>query len=312
MAPLVADHPVPNGAFALGDVVLMLRMILGLVPPYPPVNQFHIGDSIGEVEAADGTIGEPHHETVWSTGYDGGDIVASFNERFEGIDPDAYYENNAARDPTFNHAASGATMANFASQAQDIVTATQTTPSGTAGMVTVFLGNNDVCADSLAEMTDPALFEAQYRAGLDVLADAEATRNARIHVSGIPAIYWLWEAKRDRWQCRWFIWPFVPCGNLLDNPADDCASEASRNDPDTVYPGDGANCQRRKEFHRRIRDEYNPVLRDVLEEYRSSGELPYASYIDILDVRFESSHVNNGDCFHPSTAGHALLSDEEW
>jgi hypothetical protein len=131
-------------------------------------------------------------------------------------------------------------------------------------------------------------------------------------VSGIPAIYWLWNAKRNDFWCRVFVWPNVPCENLLDNPSDDCVSGTSREDPDNDYPGDGTNCQRRKEFHRIIRDTYNPILRDVLEEYRASGALPNARYTDIYDVRFDSDHVNGGDCFHPSTTGHALLAEKEW
>jgi hypothetical protein len=208
-------------------------------------------------------------------------------------------------------------MADFADQAQAVITAAAQTPSGEAGQVTVFLGNNDVCAPSLAEMTDPAVFEAQYRAGLDVLAASDATRTARIHVSGIPAIYWLWNAKYNITWCR-LAWSAVPCENLLDNPADDCASSASRIDPDNDYPGDGANCLRRKDFHRIIRDTYNPILQTVLEEYRLSGQLPNAGYIDIYDIQFESEHVNgssglfSGDCFHPSTAGHALIAEKEW
>ena len=142
-----------------------------------------------------------------------------------------------------------------------------------------------------------------------MLAADTTFRNAQINVSSIPAIYWLWNAKRSVLWCRVFVWPFVPCENLLDNPSDDCASSISRGDPDNVYPGDGVNCQRRKEFHRLTRDTYNPILRDVLTEYRESGALPNARYTDIFDVRFESSHVNSGDCFHPSTDGHALLAE---
>lgn len=346
VAPLTSGVPEPNGTFDLGDVLVILRVVLGdIVLPYcgdgavqapeqcddgnstggdgcdarcliepllAPANQFNIGDSIGEGEAADGTIGEAHHETVWSTGYAGGDTVDAFNERFESVEPADYYENTISRDPVFNHALSGSEMIDFAGQAQSVVVSTASTPSGNAGQVTVFLGNNDVCAPSLSEMADPALFEAQYRAGLDVLASDATTQNAQIHISGIPAIYWLWNAKRNVFWCRVFAWPFVPCQNLLDNPGDDCESGASREDPDTVYPGDGQNCQRRKEFHRRIRDIYNPILRDVLEEYRVAGDLPNASYIDIFDVRFDSGHVNGGDCFHPSAAGHALISDRQW
>jgi lysophospholipase L1-like esterase len=315
VAPLVSGAPQPDGVFDLGDVVVITRLVLGelvLATPAPPANQFNIGDSIGEGEAANGTIGEPHHETVWSTGYDSGDIVNTLNERYETLAPADYYENNAARDPVFNQAVSGAVMADFAGQAQDVVAASSQTPSGTAGQVTMLLGNNDVCADTLADMTNPAQFEVQYRAGLDVLAASAATRQAQIHVSGIPAIYWLWNAKRGSWWCRLFVWPFVPCQNLLKNPDDDCANSASRNDPDHDYSGDGPNCQRRKQFHRIIRDTYNPILRDVLAEYRQSGALPNARYIDIYDVKFGSAQVNDGDCFHPSAAGHALLADTEW
>ena len=86
----------------------------------------------------------------------------------------------------------------------------------------------------------------------------------------------------------------------------------SRIEPDIKHPLDGANCLRRKDIHRIIRDTYNNILRDVLDEYVLSGELPNARYIDIYDVQFGSNHVNSGDCFHPSTAGHALLADTEW
>jgi len=317
VAPLVSGFPVPDGVFSLGDQLVLIRVALGFIDISYPDNQFNIGDSIGEGEAADGAIGEPHHETVWSTGYNGSDSVNSFNERLEVADPANYYENNAGRDAIFNHAVSGAVMADFAGQAQGVIASASLTPTGVADMVTVFLGNNDVCAPSMAEMTDPELFETQYRAGLDALANDDATRNARIHVSGIPAIYWLWNAKRSDFLCRFIIWPFVPCENLLDGPADDCESSVSRNDPgndqpEIDYPGDGSNCQRRKLFHRTIRDAYNPVLRDVLEEYRDSGALPKASYTDIYDVQFLSEHVNNSDCFHPSTDGHALLAEQEW
>jgi lysophospholipase L1-like esterase len=315
VAPLVTGVPLPDGVFNSGDMVILYRIALdglAFTPPAVPGSQFNIGDSIGEGEAAQGDIGNPHHETVWSTGYDSNDSVDSLNERFEAASPVDYYENTPGRDAVINHAVSGAVMADFAAQAQAVVTATAQTPAAEAGMVTVLLGNNDVCAPSLAQMTDPVLFEAQFRAGLDVLAASAATRNARIHISGIPAIYWLWNAKYSNFVCRVFIWPFVPCQDLLDNPRDDCISSVSRQDPDTVYPGDGTNCQRRKDFHRIVREDYNTILRNVTEEYRQSGALPGAAYADLYDVRFDSVHVNNGDCFHPSTAGHTLLAQVEW
>jgi len=287
-----------------------------LESPFTPVPsyQFNIGDSIGEGEAADGTIGEAHHETVWSTGYNIGDSVFSLNERFENTDAAYYYENNSSRDALFNHAISGAVMADFAAQANDVIAAVRSgaLPDPSVMMIAILLGNNDVCASTLDTMTDPVLFAEQYRAGLDVLAQNPETSSASIHVSSIPAIYWLWNAKYTNFSCRYFVWPFVPCENLLANPGDDCESPASRLDPDAIYNGDGSNCRRRKTFHAKIRDIYNPILRNVLQEYQSDGRLPNAYFVDIFDVQFSSSHVNNGDCFHPSVAGHALLSEEEW
>ncbi len=276
-----------------------------------PSNQFNIGDSIGVGEAASDDLFEAHPETVWSTGYASADSVESLNERLEEMSNVAYYENNENRDAVFNKAFSGAVMADFQTQAEQVVSSAASTPNQDAGMVTVLLGSNDVCAESLEGMTDPIDFEAQYRSGLDVLAASPLTKSAQLRVSSIPAIYWLWEAKRNQLGCP-LIWNFVPCENLLDNPENDCSPEGSHLNPDTVNPDDGLNCTRRKQFHARIRDEYNPILKSVLDEYKDDGSLPNASYIDIFDVRFSNRHVNSGDCFHPSESGHALLAEKHW
>jgi cysteine-rich repeat protein len=276
-----------------------------------PINQYNIGDSIGEGEAADGSIGEAHHDIVWSTGYNTTDTALTMNERFEASDPDAYNENSVTMDGRYNKAISGAVMADFASQAGSVVSEAEA--NGGAGMITILLGNNDVCGDSLSDMTSIADFETQFSEGLDVLAASPATKNAHIHISGIPAIYWLWVAKKDSGTCRFVWWIGGVCQALLEYAGDDdCESTVSRDDPDNIYPGDGTNCLRRKEFHRRIRDDYNPKLKEIIEKYRSESRLPNAYYIDIFDIRFTSSDINNGDCFHPSFEGHDFLADEEW
>ena len=277
-----------------------------------PINLFNIGNSIGEGEAADGVIGVRQHERVWSTGYDLNDIVISLNERFKAADPTGYYENNPARDADFNQAVSGSQMDDFVDQANEVLAAADQMPAGRAGMVAIFLGNNDVCASSLDDMTAPEEFEFEYRAGLDVLAGSTATKNAYIHVSSIPAIYWLWDAMRNSDWCRFVAWPFVPCQNLLEDPINDCGSGNSHLDPDTIHADDGPECIRRKQFHAKIRDIYNPILRNVLKEHKDDGRLPNAYYVDVFDIQFGKVHVNEGDCFHPSTEGHALLADEQW
>jgi hypothetical protein len=163
IAPLINGYSVPNGIFDLGDLTVLYRVIAdGMAPAFAgvPANQFNIGDSIGVAEASDGSIGQAHPETVWSTGYNASDNVATLNERLEVLSPTTYYENNEARNSVLNHAVSGDVMADFVTQAQGVINASSQVPGGEAGDVIVFLGNNDVCADSLAQMTAPALFES--------------------------------------------------------------------------------------------------------------------------------------------------------
>jgi len=303
----------PDGQVDFHDIALFSESFGQTdCPLNPPENLYNIGDSIGEAEAANNDIGEFHHESVWSSGYDLFDGVQSLNERFKETDPLRYLENTADRDNIFNQAVTGSEMADFATQASLVVLEADESVQGYAGIITFLLGSNDVCAPDLATMTDPDLFEEQYRSGLDILAASPATKHAYIHVSSIPAIYWLWNAKRTNFLCWFFVWPNVPCENLLKSPGNDCGSNDSHLDPNTIHDDDGSNCQRRKLFHAAIRDIYNPILENVLMEYKADGRLPHAYYVNIFDVRFDDKHVNSGDCFHPSFEGQDLLSKEHW
>ena len=61
-------------------VLTIILWFTSLVPPGAeagrpvPINLFNIGNSIGEGEAADSTIGLKQHDVVWSTGYNLNDI----------------------------------------------------------------------------------------------------------------------------------------------------------------------------------------------------------------------------------------------
>ena len=247
-----------------------------------PLNLFNIGDSIGVGEAANNTIGAENRGSVWSTGYDGADVVDSLNERFEQRCPADYIENDNSTETIYNHAVSGADMADFASQAASVISAAGATAQGEAGMVSVLLGANDMCASSLESITSPELFESRFRSGLDVLAASAVTQDASIQVSGIPAIYWLWTARRQSGLCS-LIWSFGSvCQALLQSPADDCGSGDSHLQPDVIQEDDGENCVRRKDFHALIRDTYNPILANVLQEYVADGSLPKAYLITTM------------------------------
>lgn len=166
--------------------------------------------------------------------------------------------------------------------------------------------------DPTEHMTPKQDFEDAFILGLEALRASDATRNAHINVVGIPAIYWLWEAKRSDLLCSILIWTFVPCQNLLDQPANDCGANNSSQDPDTINPDDGPNCVRRKNFHKSIRDDYNEILARVVALYRTNGWLPNIYYTDIFDIEFTSADVNDSDCFHPSLSGQALLATKTW
>ena len=311
-AVIEAGEQCDDGNVTTGDGCSAMCLIEPPPEPEVPSSQFNIGDSIGEGRAANGTLGQERRHTVWSTGYSLTDSVDTMNERYERLDAEGYFENNEQRDVFINQSQTGDRMAEFAVQAQRVIDAAAQVPDGRAGQVTVLLGANDVCADSNAEMTDVTLFETQYRAGLDKLASSAATMDAQVHVSSIPAVYWLWESKRGSLYCRTLAWPFVPCENLLEKAGNDCVDSDSTIDPDNIHQGDGPNCFRRKTLHARIRDEYNPVLERVLDEYRNDGRLPNARYVDVFDVRFFDEHINDGDCFHPSREGHDLLAREQF
>ncbi len=307
-------HRIPS-IFLLSAVLIWSSTCFFPITTYAaelvPANLFNIGDSIGEAEAANGVIRTWHHDKVWSTGYDKVDEVNSFNERFAATCPTVFEANSDTRDPVFNQAITGSDMSDFADQAQSVVDAAAATTENSAGMITVYLGNNDACADTISEMTSAADFEANYRAGLDILAGAEETGNARIHISAIPSLYWLWESLRNDTQCH-IVWQFVPCHNLLDNPVNDCGTGDSYLDPDTIHTDDGPNCVRRKQFHAMIRDVYNPILHDVLQEYVDDQRLPFGYFSNVFGFRFQAEDINKGDCFHPSITGQALLADREW
>jgi hypothetical protein len=98
----------------------------------------------------------------------------------------------------------------------------------------------------------------------------------------------------------------------LKQPKNDCGTGNSHLDTDSIHPDDGPNCIRRKQFHAKIRDIYNPILKNVLLEYKNNGLLPNAYYVDAFNYKFEKKHVNDGDCFHPSVEGHKVIAEGEW
>ena len=88
---------------------------------------------------------------------------------------------------TYNHAVSGADMADLYGQVQGVI-------GRRAEYVTILMGANDVCASSEAAMTPVATFRAQFE---QALASLNASLpSSRVFVSSIPDIHQLFSLYR--------------------------------------------------------------------------------------------------------------------
>jgi len=217
-----------------------------------------LGDSITVAYNTEGLLSGAQPQHSWSTGYDATDIILSHWERLE------------ATTPGDNRAFSGARMTNLTYQAQQAV-------AGNPEYITILMGSNDACRDSLPEMTELTVFEIQFRSAMDTLN----TTDAQILVAGLPDIYQLYDVGIDRGGCT-FLWSIASICRALT----------------------GSNAADRLVFRQRVLD-YNEILERVASEY----DQLYTS--SVFDVQFTDADVA-ADCFHPSLEGQKRLANVTW
>lgn len=225
-----------------------------------------IGDSITRAVFADGTLdglaeGQPQHS--WATGYEAGDGVNSHYERILAQNGDIAGKN-------FNNAVSGARIDDFVTQAN------ATIPMA-PDYVTVFLGHNDLCVDTVAQIPSNAVFEAYVRAGLDTLI--AGLPDAQIVVLELVDVAQLYDCCSDDWGCQFAWWLYSVCQSVTNSSSGDRAIVRQR----TI--------------------EFNNILRNV------SAEKGVLFEDDIFEQVFSRSDVNSSDCFHPSLAGHSKIAE---
>jgi len=176
----------------------------------------------------------------------------------------------------YNDAVSGARMVDFPSQAGAI-------DARNVQYVTVLMGGNDVCRDTESQMTDPAAYEADFRAGMERLrADAPL-----VYVVGIPNVKMLWEILKDSSSARSAWNSYDICQSLLANP----------------LSTDQADVDRRERVKQRNM-ELNQRLRAACASYafcRFDGEA-------VFGTAFVPGDVSTRDYFHPSTDGQMKLA----
>jgi len=286
-----------------------------------PQNIYAIGDSITTATGT-GQLGAEQpfnswvtgvHPTVIRDGREGSPEVLSMRHRLGIPVADAV-----------NLASNGRRMEHFDDQANQL--------PPTAQYVVVELGGNDLCQETVAEMTSVEDYRAQFRAGL--AAVAARAPEALVFVASVPDVFNLWyirgsyddqtgQARKAHFFWDNFTGYHIPCHSLLAEP--------TSNDP--------ADVQRRQQVRQRniayngvlaqeciavIRCRYDGnALFDRTSNRESSPSGPVLPrdqwWFEDRDISFNQgdnagycpvnfSYSGCGDHFHPSLWGQAKLA----
>jgi lysophospholipase L1-like esterase len=207
----------------------------------------------------------------WSTG------TSSYSHyrRLQAVNP-------AITGRSFNHATTGADMADLNGQVQAVI-------GRSAEYVTVLMGANDVCASSEAGMTPVDTFRSQFAVALSSLTTA--LPNTRVFVSSIPDVHQLFQLYRWDLGAN-SVWAIAGiCQSMLANP----------------WSNSSADVARRARVRQRNID-YNTVLGQVCATFTLCRFDSNA----VFNTAFVRSDVTTRDYFHPSVNGQAKLAAITW
>ncbi|MFI8005915.1 SGNH/GDSL hydrolase family protein [Streptomyces sp. NPDC086010] len=232
-----------------------------------PASVAAVGDSITRGFDACSVLADCP-EVSWATGTD--TAVRSLAVRLLGA--------SKAPAHSWNHAVSGARMAQLPEQ---MALAAKEDPA----LVTVMIGANDACRDSVRLMTPVADFRASFEASVRQLR--AAAPKAQLYVSSVPDLKRLWSAGRLNPLGKQ-IWKLGICRSMLGD-ADDM----------------GAAAVARREAVRDRVVAYNEVLREVCARDRLCRDDGGA----VFAYRFTGKQLSEWDWFHPGRNGQARLAE---
>lgn len=255
--------------------VLLASVLPGLAaaadPPLP-ASMAAVGDSITQAASSAGTLGADAPQNSWSTGTSSS--VSSHYLRLLAAGAPISGEHH-------NRSVSGAKMADLAGQVQTVVPLQP-------DYLTVLMGGNDLCTDTVAQMTDPQVFHDQFATAMASLT--AGSPSTHVYVISIPDVYQLWSLFKDNWWAR-VVWASADiCQSLLANPTSTEQADVDR-----------------REVVRQRNIAYNTALADVCAAYatcRFDGNA-------VFNTTFTAGDVS-GDYFHPSVAGQAKLAAVSW
>lgn len=264
-------------------IVLAAILVAGLAaapaaaadPPPPPsavTSIAAVGDSITQAASSGGSLGTDYPANSWSTGTNS--TVKSHLLRLQSAG--AQIGANV-----FNRSVSGAKVADLNAQMATVVPLQPT-------YLTVLIGGNDLCTDTVAQMTSVADFRTSFEAAMATITAGSSS--TRIYVVSIPNAYQLWQLFRNDFWAR-TVWALGDiCQSLLANPTSTQT----------------ADVQRREQVRQR-NVAFNAELAAVCAIHahcRFDGNA-------VFNTAFARSDVS-GDYFHPSIAGQAKLAQVSW
>lgn len=168
-----------------------------------------------------------------------------------------------------------------------------------ADYVTILMGQNDVCGDDASEIPTDEEFEANVRAGFDLL-HAGLPPGATVYTLAIIDIHRLWEIGDELDS-----FGIIECNELWELLASDHIPCATMLDPDLSEAERLATRERILGF--------NAILEGLVAEYGAADPQHYWHYTDAsFTLPFEADDVSPFDCFHPSAEGQKKLSEATW
>jgi len=197
-------------------LLVAAAVLVGLVPvaaaatPPLPASIAAVGDSITQAASSGGSLGTDYPQNSWSTGTNA--TVNSHYLRLLAL-------NGAISGQNYNHSVSGAKMADLNAQMLNVVALQP-------DYLTVLIGGNDVCTNTVGEMTSVSSFRSQFASAMATLG--AGSPNTNVYVSSIPNVYHLWELFKGNFWAR-FIWSVGNvCQSLLANPTSTNAADVAR------------------------------------------------------------------------------------
>lgn len=170
--------------------------------------------------------------------------------------------------------------------------------TGRETYVTVLLGGNDVCKDTIEELPTDEAFAYTFALGLIRLLE-KLPAGATVQVVAIPDIKRLYEIGIDKRalgivDCS-LLWQTTslgfPCGSMLSTD----------------------NTEADREYVRQRNIGYNAIMHFLTILGGWSYPHLYVSFTDVtFTYPFTQEHISDIDCYHPSAEGQALIAEGTW